>query len=166
MAAETGFQGKLIASENAGRIYLDRKAIREQGVDMDRVKAALIRELEQRREILYAVDHDRALTTSVPQPLRERIVNGYNKDRAGDLFIVPRANWENVSDGADYRGTTHGMWNPYDAHIPFVLYGWHVAHGQTARPTAIVDIAPTVCQMLHIQMPNACVGQPQDMPLR
>lgn len=86
------------------------------------------------------------------------IVNGYNKKRSGDIFYVAKAGWENVSDKPDYRGTTHGMWNPYDAHIPFVLYGWHVGHGQTSAAVHMTDIAPTVCAMLHIQMPNSCVG--------
>ena len=104
------------------------------------------------------VDYDKVLTTSVPQPIRERIVNGYNKKRSGDLFYVAKAGWENVSNSPDYVGTTHGQWNPYDSHIPFVLLGWNVQHGQTSEPTYIVDIAPTVCEMLHIQMPNSCVG--------
>ena len=30
-------------------------------------------------------------------------------------------------------------------------------HGATNVDTHIVDIAPTVCAMLHIQMPNGCV---------
>ncbi len=119
--------------------------------------------MENRREILFAIDFDKVLTTTLPQLIRERIVNGYNKDRSGDIFYVARAGWENVSDAADYRGTTHGMWNPYDAHIPFVLYGWHVSHGQTSRPTYIVDVAPTICELLHIQMPNACIGNAQEM---
>jgi phosphopentomutase len=56
-------------------------------------------------------------------------------------------------------GTTHGEWNPYDAHIPLLFYGWKVKHGSTSREVHITDIAPTVCQMLHIQQPNACIGE-------
>ena len=63
----------------------------------------------------------------------------------------------NVKD--TYKGTSHGAWNPYDSHIPLVFMGWHVPHGSTTRETHIVDAAPTVCSMLHIQMPNACVGE-------
>lgn len=57
-----------------------------------------------------------------------------------------------------FVGTTHCMWNPYDAYIPFVLMGWHVNHGKTVEPTHITDIAPTICAMLHIQMPGSCIG--------
>lgn len=148
----------IITDENCGRIYLNHKGLSEAGEDIKEVKARLCQLLEQDENILYAVDYDNVLTTSIPQPIREMIVNGYNKKRSGDIFYVPRAGWENVSDKPDYTGTTHSEWNPYDAHIPFVLYGWHVNHGETSAPVHMTDIAPTVCAMLHIQMPNSCVG--------
>lgn len=159
-----GISGKIIKDENAGRLYLDHDLIAQSGKSLSEVKQAVIDEMEKRDDILYVVDYDHALTTSIPQPIRDRIVNGYNKKRSGDLIYIPRAGWENVSDKEDYVGTTHGEWNPYDAHIPFVMYGWHVGHGQTSEPTHMTDIAPTICAMLHIQMPNSCVGNAK-MPL-
>ncbi len=158
-----GMSGKIIKNENSGLLYLNHDLIASSGKTLAEVKQAVIDEMEKLDNILYVVDYDRALTTSIPQPIRERIVNGYNKKRSGDLFYVPRAGWENVSNKPDYRGTTHAQWNPYDAHIPFLLYGWHVTHGETSEPTYITDIAPTICQMLHIQMPNSCVGNAKSM---
>jgi len=163
VAAQWGIGGKVIKAEDAGRLYLDRTVIAQSGKTIDEAKQAVIAEMEKQENILYVVDYDRALTTSIPQPLRERIVNGYNKKRSGDLVYVGKAGWENVSNKPDYRGTTHAQWNPYDAHIPFVLFGWHVSRGESAEPTHITDIAPTICQMLHIQMPNSCVGNAKTM---
>lgn len=158
LQSEFGIGEKLILDEDANRIYLNHEAIAKSGKSLDDVKKALIEKLQKIDHVLYAIDYDKVLTTSVPQPLRERIVNGYNINRSGDIFVVAEANWENVSNGADYRGTTHGMWNPYDSHIPFVLMGWNVTPGQSHEQAHIVDIAPTICAMLHIQMPDACVG--------
>lgn len=163
VAQKFGITGKIIKEENAGRLYLDHEVIRQAGKTLDEVKQAVINEIEKRNEILYVVDYDNALTTSIPQPIRERIVNGYNKKRSGDLFYVAKGGWENVSNKPDYVGTTHGQWNPYDSHIPFLLYGWHVSHGQTSEPANITDITPTICAMLHIQMPNSCVGNAKEM---
>ena len=145
-------------NHNFLKIYLNREAIAKSGKKLADVKQQMIETLEQDSNILYVVDYDKVLTTSLPARLREMIVNGYNKKRSGDLFYVPRPDWEDVSNAADYRGTSHGLWNPTDAHIPFVLYGWHITHGQTDEPTHIVDIAPTICELLHIQMPNECIG--------
>ena len=163
--ARFGFDGetKIILGENAGRLYLNHEVIAASGKTLCEVKQAVIEELKKNEELIYVVDFEKALTTTMPKLLRERIANGYNPARSGDIFIVPKAGWENVSDKPDYVGTTHGMWNPYDAHIPFVLFGWHVNHGETSTPTNIVDIAPTICALLHIQMPNSCIGDTKEM---
>ena len=67
------------------------------------------------------------------------------------------ANYE-VGEGPIDRGTTHGVWNPYDSHIPFLLMGWGVKPGRTDAKTTINDIAATVCALIHVQMPNGCIG--------
>lgn len=155
---ELGF-APVIEDDNAGRIYLNHDGVKSSGKSLSEVKGIVCNKLMENENILYAVDYDNVLTTSIPQPIREMVVNGYNRERSGDIFYVPRAGWENVEDSPDYRGTTHAEWNPYDTHIPFVLYGWHVPHGQTSVQAHIVDIAPTICAMMHIQMPNSCVGK-------
>lgn len=91
------------------------------------------------------------------------IVNGYDRMRSGEITVVTRPQYFHAENSPQYIGTQHGQWNPYDAHIPFVLMGWNVPHGATSSPTHIVDIAPTICQMLHIQMPNGCLGDAKEM---
>jgi phosphopentomutase len=56
-------------------------------------------------------------------------------------------------------GTTHGAWNPYDAHIPVLFYGWGVKTGKTHRQVYMTDIAPTIAAILKIQMPSGCIGR-------
>lgn len=155
---ELGF-APVIKKESNGWVYINEVGAAKNGKSMDKVKAAVCDKLLANDSILYAVDCEKVLTTTVPQPVREMIVNGYRKGRSGDIFIVPKAGWEDVDGSDKYIGTTHAQWNPYDTHIPFVLYGWNVPHGQTSAETHITDIAPTICAMLHIQMPNSCVGK-------
>jgi hypothetical protein len=84
---------------------------------------------------------------------------GYHPRRSGDIIFVPEAGYYVYGKWSSPVGTTHGEWNPYDAHIPLLFMGWKVPHGATSREVHITDIAPTVCQLLHIQQPNACVGE-------
>lgn len=155
---ELGF-APVIKKESNGWVYINEVGAAKNRKSMDKVKAAVCDKLLANDSILYAVDCEKVLTTTVPQPVREMIVNGYRKGRSGDIFIVPKAGWEDVDGSDKYIGTTHAQWNPYDTHIPFVMYGWNVPHGQTSAQTHITDIAPTICAMLHIQMPNSCVGK-------
>ena len=155
---EFGF-APVIKKESNGWVYINEVGAAKSGKSMDKVKAAVCEKLLANDSILYAVDCEKVLTTTVPEPVREMIVNGYRKFRSGDIFIVPKAGWEDVDGSDKYIGTTHAQWNPYDTHIPFVMYGWNVPHGQTSAQAHITDIAPTICAMLHIQMPNSCVGK-------
>jgi hypothetical protein len=82
-------------------------------------------------------------------------MNGYYPQRSGDIQLIYKPQW---IDGFLQRGTTHGVWNPYDAHIPLIWYGWNIAQGKTNREVYMTDIAPTVAAMLKIQMPGGSVG--------
>ncbi|MBM3440855.1 MAG: alkaline phosphatase family protein, partial [Bacteroidetes bacterium] len=62
-------------------------------------------------------------------------------------------------DGGE-TGTTHGLWNPYDSHIPLLWYGWGIRPGRSTEEVYMTDIAATVAALLRIQMPNGCVGKP------
>ena len=84
---------------------------------------------------------------------------GYYPGRSGDICYVVKPGFYEYGEWSSPTGTTHGEWNPYDAHIPCLFYGWRVPHGATSREVHINDIAPTVCQLLHIQQPNACTGE-------
>ncbi|MBQ7420812.1 MAG: alkaline phosphatase family protein [Prevotella sp.] len=151
---------QLVVGESSYRIYLDHEGIADAGLKLADVKAEAISWLRKDDRFQYVVDFERAAEATLPPLIRERLCNGYNPDRAGDIAVITRPQVFITTDKPDYRGTSHGAWNSYDAHIPCVFLGWHVAHGATSAPTAMTDIAPTVCQMLRIEMPNACIGQP------
>jgi len=92
----------------------------------------------------------------LPSVIRERLANGYHPRRSGDLQVIFRAGW---IDGGP-TGTTHGLWNPYDSHIPLMWYGKHIQPGRSHAEVYMTDIAPTLASLLRIQMPNGCIGRP------
>ena len=108
---------------------------------------------------IYAVDNEHVAEEPIPEIVKQRIINGYNRQRSGEITVIPRAGYFGVSHpSSNYKGTSHGEWNPYDSHIPLVFMGWHIHHGESEAPVEMTDIAPTICAMLHIQMPNSCMG--------
>jgi hypothetical protein len=82
--------------------------------------------------------------------------NGYHPKRSGDIQLILKPNY---IEAWGSTGTTHGLWNPYDSHIPLLWYGWGIKQGKTNRETYMTDIAATLAALLKIQMPNGCVGQ-------
>lgn len=138
--------------------HIDRNLLKKTSLDYAEVKKAAVERLSDNHELAYVVDYENIATQTIPQAIRERIINGYNRERTGDIIVITRPQVLFYSFPDNYRGTSHGAWNPYDTHIPLVFMGWHISHGATSVPTRMVDTAPTVCAMLHIQMPDACIG--------
>ena len=107
--------------------------------------------------VSYVIDMEDMSKTAGPEPIRTMAINGYNYARSGCLQIVFNPGW---FESDHFVGTTHGNWNPYDAHIPLIWYGWHVPKGETHSVVDMTDISPTLAALLHIQMPNGCIGKP------
>ena len=153
-----GVEGKYIKWIADCRVYLDHDFILAQGLDECKVRKEAVRCLRQDPQFAYVVDYEDIANASVPAFLRERIINGYHRMRSGDLCLILQGSHMYGSVGPDYKGTSHGTCNPDDSHIPLLFMGWHVTKGSTSTPTFMTDIAPTVCAMLHIQMPDCCIG--------
>ena len=150
-AVEQKFQiNKGIAKVMNYQIYLS-DAAKEKG---EEIKKFIIQELKKENAVSTAFDLEELAETTLAQPLKERIANGYASSRSGDIQFVFKPGY---FDGRP-KGTTHGLWNPYDAHIPLLFFGWKVKSGKLLRETYMTDIAPTLAAMLQIQMPSGCVG--------
>jgi arylsulfatase A-like enzyme len=160
IAAKFGNKHKVVIGIYDYRFFLDHEAIRTQGLDLQQVKDVAIEYLRQSPNLSFVVDYEKAAYAPIPSLLRHRILLGYNFHRSGDIIVVPEPGYYDYGSWSSPVGTTHGEWNPYDAHIPLLFYGWKVPHGSSSAEVHITDIAPTVCDMLHIQQPNACIGTP------
>jgi len=137
------------------QVYLDLETIQKAGKDEGMVKKSVIRALKQKPYIIAAFATDLLEQTTLPQPQKQMMINGYNPKRSGDIQFTYKPGF---FDGGS-KGTTHGLWNPYDSHIPLLWFGWKIRPGKTNRETYMTDIAPTVAAMLQIQMPNGSVGK-------
>jgi len=140
------------------RFFLDHKMIAKEGLQLQQVKDVAVEFLRQYPNISFVVDFEQAATSAIPDFLRERILRGYHFHRSGDIIVCVDPGYYDFSSWSSPVGTTHGEWNPYDAHIPLLFYGWKIPHGADSAEVHITDIAPTVCSLLHIQQPNACIG--------
>jgi len=146
---------KAVQSLQNYQVYLNISELEKQGKNVAAVKRAVIKTLQAKPFIITAFETDKLAATTLPEPQKTMLANGFNPKRSGDIQFTLKAGY--FDGGA--KGTTHGLWNPYDAHIPCVFFGWGVKPGKTNRETYMTDIAPTVAAMLHIQMPSGSVGK-------
>lgn len=140
------------------QVFFSDSFIVKYKLDREKVKSAALRFLRSRPEVAYAVDMEQGGQSVLPEPLRILVTNGYYARRSGAIEFILQPGW--YENGGRTTGTTHGTWNPYDTHIPLIWYGWHIPKGESFNQVQMTDIAPTLAALLHIQMPNGCVGKP------
>lgn len=132
-------------------------------LDFDKIKDFSIKFLNKQDGVAYAIDMEKAATAPIPDVIKTRVINGYNRERSGAIQILLKPG---LFSGYGKTGTTHGTWNPYDTHIPLVFMGWGIKHGSLNRQTTMADIAPTLAALLHIQEPNGSIGFPIEEVLK
>jgi predicted AlkP superfamily pyrophosphatase or phosphodiesterase len=137
------------------QVYLNFNEIEKQGKDKAAIVNIVIKTLQLKPSVINVFEINKLMQTVIPEPQKEMMVNGYNPKRSGDIQFTFKPGY---FDGGS-KGTTHGLWNPYDAHIPLLFYGWNIKPGKTNRETHMTDIAATVAALLQIQMPSGCVGK-------
>jgi predicted AlkP superfamily pyrophosphatase or phosphodiesterase len=147
---------KIISDIGEYYIHFNHDLMDSLHVSQDKLVQLVSNSLEKNPGILQVVETRKAATASLPQSLRERIVNGYSSQRSGDLFIVTKPGY---MDGYA-TGTTHGTLYNNDAHIPLLWYGNGIKKGQINSVNYMTDIAPTISTLLGIQMPSGSIGKP------
>lgn len=71
-------------------------------------------------------------------------------DRSGDLALVMKPGWIYGN-----LGTNHGSQNPYDQHVPVLIYGAGVRKGHYTATASPADLAPTLASIAGIGLPQA-----------
>jgi predicted AlkP superfamily pyrophosphatase or phosphodiesterase len=145
---------KVVATSKNYQVYLNHLIIDSLKLDEASIRKTIINFLETKEGISRVIDLHDLSKEPLNKVQEDMVANGYFPRRSGDIQLIFDPQW---IDGS-YTGTTHGSWNPYDAHIPLLWYGWNVKSGKTNRQVYMTDIAATIAAMLKIQMPSGCVG--------
>ena len=151
-------QKGLVKSLMNYQVHLNNKLIDSLKLDEEAIKKVIIKNLKKQDGIAYVVDMENAENMFIPAPLREKIINGYNRKNSGVIQIIAEPQW--YSGTPRSTGTTHGVWSSYDSHIPLIFMGWGIKPGVSNKEVNSTDIAPTLASLLHIMEPNGSIGKP------
>lgn len=140
------------------QIYLNYKKIESAGLDLPEVE-------DQISNYLYSTFPEIAVVRKRSDIINEHatrnsdnfILNGFNFQRSGDIAVELQPNLQ-FNTGEDR--VTHGTRNSYDSHVPLLFFGWKIPHRELNTPVYTIDIAPTICSMLHLNEPSSCIGKP------
>lgn len=147
---------RLVKEVGENFIWLNHDLADSMKINEAEIKHEIIRILKIHPEIQFAVDMENIQQAVLPKVIKDMAVNGYCAKRSGEILLLLNPAW---FDAYAVTGTTHGTWNPYDTHIPMLWYGWGIRKGSTSRTVHMTDISATIATLLHIQMPNGCIGE-------
>jgi predicted AlkP superfamily pyrophosphatase or phosphodiesterase len=149
-------EGDYLRAEENYQLYLNKNTLAEKKLTIEDILRVVRPVLLQQAGIADVIDLTNLGKSALNDYQLSLYKNVYNPQRSGDIGLVTAPGWF----AGRTTGTTHGTPYSYDTHVPFLLYGWHIPHGETSKRTSISDIAPTIANLLNILHPNGCVGNP------
>ncbi len=149
-------KGGIVLGAYNYQVSLNHTMIDTAKLDRSAIVEDIIRFVKNIQGVDRVFEMDELMEQPMNADVKNRLANGWHPKRSGDIQILFAPGW---IDGGK-TGTTHGLWNPYDSHIPLVWYGWGIKQGRSNQEVYMTDIAATLAALLHIQMPSGSIGKP------
>ncbi len=147
----------LLASLSNEQVFISEKKLEALKLDIDQVEKKLAGFMITQPGIAEAYpSHTLMREAYVGPDYRGLLQNGYNHRLSGNVCFIYQPAWMEHGD----KGTTHGAGYNYDTHVPVLFYGQGIKPGASDEYITITQIAPTVCELLRINQPNATIAQP------
>lgn len=146
---------ELIENISNFQIFLNKEKINELKLDYEKVAQTIANEAINYKGIYKAVTAKTMQNTNFTNGILNSLQNGYNQKYSGDVLLVPNPS----TIVYPKKGTTHGSGYSYDTHVPIIFYGKGIKQGSSKRKYEIIDIAPTLSNLLQIEFPNGNTGK-------
>lgn len=137
------------------QIFLNKENIENLGFTMQEVADKLVEEVVNFDGIYKAVSAKTLQNTNFSDGILNSLQNGYNQKYSGDVLMIPYP----ATLGGSRKGTSHGSGYSYDTHIPIIFYGNGIQNGSSKKKYTVIDIAPTIANLLKIEFPNSTTGK-------
>ncbi|MDH3977478.1 MAG: alkaline phosphatase family protein [Gammaproteobacteria bacterium] len=156
---EFGIGGELIQAFFQPYIYLNRKLIREKGLDEAEVEMAVAREMMKFEGVSVALSSTALMDGQVADTdINRLILNSHNPRRSGDVFVVFEPNWFiNDFDGLTVAATHGSPWR-YDTYVPVIFAGAGLKPQRVYRAIATIDVASTLSEFTGTNRPSGARG--------
>ena len=145
----------LIENVSNYQIFLNREKLESLGLNLDVVCEKLANDIIDYKGIHKVLTRATLQNRHFDDGVLKYVQNGYNQKFSGDIVMVPNPGIISKRD----HGTNHGSGYSYDTHVPVMFYGKGINVGRSREHIEIIDIAPTVSNLLQISFPNSFTGK-------
>ncbi len=136
------------------QLFLNRKLIEKKNLNLGDV-------LRQAQEFVLQMSGVRNVYTSTQlltsdSQLLQRVRNGFNIDKCGDLIIDIAPGWQLINEDTNSSSVSRASYIPF----PIIFFGNNISAQRISQPVTVDRIAPTVARAIRIRAPNACSSEP------
>ncbi|OYU26657.1 MAG: alkaline phosphatase [Burkholderiales bacterium PBB2] len=155
--------GRWAVSFSAAGVLFDHKLIAERGLAPSAVHEEAARLLRGMDGVVAAFTPEQLRSSDTATPFLDAMRKAWHPEVSAPVQFVIKPNWLFSSR---VGGSSHGTPHRYDQHVPILSWGpaW-VGRGEVKTPVEVVDIAPTLAQILRVPAPAQSQGKPLPLPL-
>ena len=140
------------------QVFLNDSLIAAKKQDREELQRAVADHLLREPLIAEALTASDLARFEYTEGARRLLQRGFMPQRSGDVLFTYRPEHFEPYLTPPTTGATHGSGWTYDTHVPVLFYGQGVRPGNVLRRASITDIAPTVCAIVGMALPDACSG--------
>lgn len=137
-------------------LYLNKEEIASKKLDISEVEKKVADFMGRFSGVQYAMRAEELQQLSCDNVKIQKAKNAFNRNKAGDIVLFLQPGWVDVPTDTEKVGISSRVNN----YAPFILSGWRIKKQQVEKPFSVVDIAPTLCNILSISFPNSNIGTP------
>ncbi|MFI3315482.1 MAG: alkaline phosphatase family protein [Rikenellaceae bacterium] len=141
------------------QIYLNRRLIYEKGLSLVDIQNSIATFALQFAGVSHAITSTTLQTNYYGKGVLHKMQNSFFPRHGGDLMINLLPGWIEIEDENDV--VTLSSWGSpyeYDSHVPMIFLGKSIEPRVVHTPVDIIDIAPTISEMIGVPYPNASEG--------
>ena len=156
-------EGRWVVGFSAAGVLFDHKLMAARAVQPAELYAEAKRLMLQVNGVLAVFTPDQLLSQDERTPYLKAMRQAWHPEVSAPVQFVIKPNWLFSSRPG---GSSHGTPHAYDTHVPILAWGpqW-VGRGEVTQPVEVVDIAPSLAQLLHVKAPAQAQGKPLPWPL-
>jgi predicted AlkP superfamily pyrophosphatase or phosphodiesterase len=149
-------EGKWILSSSEHSLYLNQDLARKKKIARAALEEAVQEIVLEIPHVFRVYSRQQLLNGNVGgDSIARSVFNGFNAARGADIYILLEPFWMFAPSG----DTTHGTAFNYDNHVPVIFMGMNIRPGIYVNRILVNDVAPTLSNLLQIEMPSGSCGR-------
>ena len=136
------------------QLYLNHKLLERKNINVGEILRRAQEFMLQLAGVRNVYTSNQLLTSDNSK--MERIRNGFNVEKCGDLLIDIAPGWQLINEDTQTSSVSRISNIPF----PIIFYGAGTKAQRIEKPVTVDHIAPTLARAIRIRAPNACATEP------